>query len=281
MNTMKRILVTGSKGMLGSELVEYLAVQHYVSGIDIDDVDITQREPTISKIVRFKPDLVIHTAAYTNVDGAESEVDIAYKVNAIGTQNVALGCQRIGAAMLYISTDYVFDGKKGSPYIEFDVPNPTSVYGKSKLAGEFYVKSLIDKFYIVRTAWLCGKRGNNFVSKIISLSKENKILKIVKDQIGSPTFVSNLKKEIARLIETSGYGIYHITNSGQCSWFEFTQEIIKLAKISGVEVVPITTEELARPAPRPAYSVLRNYCMELTIGSQMPSWQEGLKEYLS
>jgi len=226
------------------------------------------------------PQLVIHTAAYTDVDGCEQHPDRAHKVNAIGTQNIALACARLDATMVYISTDFVFNGRKGRPYIEFDAPDPLSVYARSKLAGEQYVRALLKKWFIVRTSWLFGKNGKNFVETILRLAGERDELSVVNDQIGSPTFAGDLVPEMARLIATEAYGIYHLSNNGACSWFDYARKILELAHVENVRVVPISTETLGRPAVRPAYSVLRNYCMELTIGDRMRSWEEGLAAYL-
>ena len=267
--------------MLGTELMELLSTAHEVSGIDLDEADITDRAQIIEAIAIRSPQLVIHTAAYTDVDGCEQRPDVAYKVNAIGTQNVALACGRLNATMVYISTDFVFNGRKRQPYVEFDEPDPLSVYGRSKLAGERYVRALLRKSFIVRTSWLVGKHGKNFVEAILRLAGERDELRVVNDQIGSPTFAGDLVPEMARLIATEAYGIYHISNCGSCSRFDYACKILALAQVENVHVVPISTEALGRPAPRPAFSVLRNYCMELTIGDRMRSWEEGLVDYLS
>ena len=275
-----KILITGHKGMLGAELMHFLSRENEVSGIDLEEADITNREQILEAIAIRSPQLVIHTAAYTDVDGCEQHADRAYKVNAIGTQNVALACARLDATMVYISTDFVFNGRKSRPYIEFDAPDPQSVYARSKLAGEQYVRSLLRKGFIVRTSWLFGKHGKNFVETILRLAGEQDELRIVSDQIGSPTFVGDLVPEMARLIATEAYGIYHLSNNGSCSWFDYTRKILELAHVENVRVVPISTEALGRPAVRPAFSALRNYCMELTIGDRMRSWEEGLQAYL-
>ncbi|RKY66847.1 MAG: dTDP-4-dehydrorhamnose reductase [Candidatus Latescibacterota bacterium] len=276
-----KILITGHKGMLGTELMHFLSQEHEVSGIDLEEADITDRAQIMEAVAIRTPQFVIHTAAYTDVDGCEQHPDLAYQVNAIGTQNVALACARIDAAMVYISTDFVFNGRKKQPYIEFDAPDPQSVYARSKLAGEIFVRSLLRKGFIVRTSWLFGKHGKNFVETILRLAGERNELSIVNDQIGSPTFAGDLVPEMARLIATEAYGIYHLSNNGACSWFDYARKILELARVENVRVVPISTEALGRPAVRPAYSVLRNYCMELTIGDRMRSWEEGLAAYLA
>ena len=266
--------------MLGTELMQFLSQEHEVSGIDLDEADITNREQITETIAIRSPQLVIHTAACTDVDGCEQHPDRAYRVNAIGTQNIALACARLDATMVYISTDFVFNGRKNHPYIEFDAPDPLSVYARSKLAGEQYVRALVNKGFIVRTSWLFGKHGRNFVETILRLAGERDELRIVNDQIGSPTFAGDLVPEMARLIATEAYGIYHLSNQGACSWFDYARKILEYAHVRNVRVVPISTEALGRPAVRPAYSALRNYCMELTIGDRMRSWEEGLAAYL-
>jgi len=275
-----KILITGVKGMLGSDLMKVLSRNYQAVGIDIEDGDITKKDEIIKVISDANPSIVVHTAAYTDVDGCEGDPDLAYKVNVIGTQNICLACQKVGAALMYLSTDFVFDGNKKTPYIEFDQPNPINIYGKSKLAGEQYVQSLLHKFFIVRTAWLFGKKGKNFVKTILKLAKRKKELKIVNDQIGSPTYTLDLIQQLIPLLNTDSYGIYHIANKGRCSWYEFAQEILKCGKIKGVEIQPIFSYQLNRPAKRPAFSVLRNYCLELTVGDTMRSWEGALKRYM-
>lgn len=275
-----RILVTGAGGMLGTDLVERLSSEHEVIGATHDDLDVSNSSATKSFIGEVKPDLVLHAAAYTDVDGCESNPDLAYAVNALGAQNVALGCQLAGAEVLYFSTDYVFDGSSRTPYIEWDRPNPLSVYGRSKYAGERAVAHLLDKYYIVRLAWLYGERGKNFVKTMLKLGEERGSVGVVTDQIGSPTYTKDVAEGVARLIESKNYGIYHMVNSGWCSWYEFACEIFRLAN-KEVEVKPIATEELGRPAPRPPYSALRNFALEKTIGDPMRPWKEALADFLS
>ncbi|MDI6794944.1 MAG: dTDP-4-dehydrorhamnose reductase [bacterium] len=274
-----RIVITGAGGMLGTDLVEELQGRHEVLPFGRADLDVTDFELTRSKIKDACPDTIIHAAAYTDVDGAETNQDVAYEVNAIGTQNVALAAQEVKAPVVYISTDYVFDGQKKSPYHEFDPPNPQGTYAKSKLAGERYVQTLLDRFFVVRTSWLFGRTGRNFVKTILKRAKEGNVLRVVHDQVGSPTYTRDLAKEISRLIPTHRYGLYHITNQGSCSWYEFAAKILELSGIQ-VELIPTTTQELARPAPRPAYSVLANLCLELTFGRRMRPWEEALQGHL-
>jgi dTDP-4-dehydrorhamnose reductase len=275
-----KILITGAGGQLGRDLVKVLGGQHqlYPFGHDLDITDYSKIVSTISSI---KPDLVIHAAAMTDVDGCELNPDQAFKVNALGTQNVALACRQSNAKILYLSTDFVFDGKKREPYAEFDPPNPLSVYGKSKLAGENYIITLLPNYFIVRTAWLYGREGMNFVKTILKLAEEKNELKVVNDQVGSPTYSCDLAQMIAKIIETDFFGTYHVTNAGGVSWYEFAKKILEMAGIKGVRVTPITSEELNRPAPRPAYSVLRNYVLELRGIGRMRNFEDALKDYFS
>ena len=228
-----RVLITGACGMLGRDLVETLSKEHELFGIDVKDsgswilnlgsmefskADIINKEEIIKVICDARPEVVIHTAAYTDVDGCEKNEDLAHRVNGTGTQNVALACQKCKAVIAYISTDFVFDGEKKEPYIESDRPNPLSVYGKSKLEGEKHISSLLDRYFIIRTSWLFGKHGRNFVNTILKLAQEKKELRVVNDQIGSPTYTKDLAYAIKRLITDhrspiTDFGIYHISNS--------------------------------------------------------------------
>jgi len=279
---MQKVLITGSEGMLGSEMCQfYEQAGVNVYGVDIKEADVTKKDEIISLIVSERPDVVIHCAGYTNVDGCENNEDYAYKVNVQGTKNVCLACEKLAIPIVYFSTDYVFDGKKGEPYIESDTPRPLNIYGKTKLAGERNVKELLKKYYIVRTSWLCGHNGKNFIEKILELSKTKKKIEVVDDQVGSPTFTEDLIKEMNRILKSGTFGIYHITNNGICSWFEFASKIIEYAGISGLEISPVKTEQSKRKAARPRYSKLRNYMLEQTIGNEMNSWEEGLSQYLA
>lgn len=275
-----KILITGAEGQLGRDLIKVLSGEHQLFPFDLD-LDITDYSKVISTIPSIKPDLVIHAAAMTDVDGCELNPDQAFKVNALGTQNVALACSESNAKIVYLSTDFVFDGRKREPYTEFDTPNPLSIYGKSKLAGENYVTSLLPNHYITRTAWLYGKEGKNFVKSILRLAEEKGELRVVNDQVGSPTYSYDLAAMIAKIIETDFFGIYHVTNAGSVSWYEFAQKILEIAGKGGVKIIPITSDELNRPAPRPTYSVLRNYVLELRGIGKMRHFEEALKDYFS
>lgn len=276
-----KILVTGAKGMLGTDLVTALSPEHQVVGIDIEDCDITQGVQIKDTVLNINPDIVLHSAAYTNVDGCEADPEIAYRVNAISTQNVALACQEADIPVLYFSTDFVFDGQKSSSYIEWDRPDPLSVYGASKYAGEQFVTGLLRKYYIVRIAWLYGANGKNFVKTIIQLAEERDKLQVVDDQVGSPTFTVDVANGITELINTGNYGIYHMVNKGKASWFNFAKKILELNGKDDVNIEPITSAQLNRPAKRPANSVLRNLALELTIGDPMRPWEAALEEFIT
>lgn len=274
-----RVLITGANGQLGNELLKVLD-KHEVFGFSKEELNITDAKNVSDKLQEVEPNVVIHCAAYTNVDGCESESDLAYKVNASGAGNIAAECLRLGAAMVYVSTDYVFDGQKGQPYYEFDKPNPINAYGRTKLAGEEIVKSLLKHYYIVRTAWLYGNQGGNFVKTMLKLAEKQDKLNVVNDQIGSPTNALDLAKAIGTIIESNKYGVYHATNSGSCSWFDFAKKIFDIKGIN-VGVNPITSDQLNRPAKRPEHSILNNFNLQANLGYEMRSWEEALREYLT
>ncbi|MBI5182615.1 MAG: dTDP-4-dehydrorhamnose reductase [Nitrospirae bacterium] len=281
----KKVLITGANGMLGGSLLGQLKKKYSIKGITKKEADITDLNAITKAIAKVKPDIVIHTAAYTKVDDCESNIKLAYKVNAIGARNVAIACRRIDAALVYISTDYVFDGTKDSPYIEFDAANPLSVYGKTKLAGEEFIKQILNRFYIIRTSWLYGAGGVNFVDTIIKKvntvgAQGNVPLKVVDDQRGSPTYTNDLADKISEIIKEERYGIYHITNSDSCSWFEFAKKIIEYSNIKGVDVIPIKSNVLNRPAKRPSNSVLKNFMLELEGIPLLRSWDEAVREHI-
>lgn len=274
-----KILVTGITGQLGYEIVSMIEKDEVI-GVGRKDMDITDLDKTRDFIKGIKPDVLIHCGAFTKVDDAEANMDSCYKVNVVGTQCLASACYECGAKMVYVSTDYVFDGKKQSPYTEFDSANPLNIYGKSKLDGENILKEILPRHFIVRTAWLYGVNGNNFVKIMLKLSKEKDIVKVVDDQRGTPTSTVDLARCILRLIKTDNYGTYHGTCKGDTTWFDFTRMIYCLADVK-TRVLPITSEELARRAVRPKYSVLRNYMCELTIGDPFRDWEECLREYIN
>ncbi len=294
----RKILITGSSGMLGIDLCQELSKDYEVYGIDnrskpavhrYFECDITDENGILSVISKVRPDIVIHTAAWTDVDGCELDEKKAYEINSEGTENVALACEENGSALVYLSTDFVFDGKKKSPYKETDEPAPISVYGDSKFVGEETIQRIWPKHFILRTSWLYGKHGRNFVDTIIENSKTEKELKVVDDQVGSPTYTIDLTKAIHRLIDKiimtynlqlTTCGIYHISNTGKVSWYEYAKTILALTG-SKTKVLPISSAELNRPAKRPAMSVLDNLKFEKFTGHKMRGWKEALKEYLS
>ena len=252
--------------------------EHELILTDYDTLDITDSKAVSDFIREIKVDAVIHCAAYTNVDGGETDADGAFRVNVVGAQNIAAGCLEVGARMVYVSTDYVFDGQKQEPYREFDIVNPQSVYGHTKWQGEEMVRQILGRHYIVRTAWLYGE-GKNFVRTMLALAESNETLRVVHDQVGTPTSTVDLAKTIFKLLTSDAYGTYHATCQGQCSWYEFACEIFRIAG-KRVEVIPVTTDEFPRPAKRPMHSVLDNYMLRMTVGDFMRDWQDALKEYL-
>jgi dTDP-4-dehydrorhamnose reductase len=274
-----KIMIIGSEGMLGHDLVDVLSAEHEIFTTTIDTLDITDLDETIKTVKNNNPDVLIHAAAFTDVDGSESNPDLAYKVNAIGTRNVAVACQEADCAMVYICTDYVFDGTNDTPYKEYDQTKPLGVYGNTKHAGEVYIRDILSKFYIVRTSWLYGFHGPNFVTTMLNLAKTNDNISVVDDQVGSPTYTVDLSNAIALLIKRPAYGIYHVTNSENCSWYDFAKEIFKQANVE-VSVNPVTTEEFPRPAPRPKYSVLENYNWKMEGYPKLRSYKEALSDYM-
>jgi dTDP-4-dehydrorhamnose reductase len=255
-----RVLVTGANGQLGSELVDLYALREgdEVLGLDLPDLDITSADSVAAAFTDFAPDVVINCAAWTAVDAAEENEDSAFVVNADGPRVLADACAVNGAWLVQVSTDYVFSGDASSPYAEDAVPDPRSAYGRTKLAGELAVQEVLpDRHYIIRTAWLYGLRGNNFVKTMLRLEKEHDTVRVVDDQIGQPTFARDLAAQISLLVDARpAAGVFHGTNSGEVSWHGFTQEIFRLIGADPSRVIAVTSEEFVRPAPRPAYSVL-------------------------
>jgi len=273
-----RIAITGATGQLGSELVKSLAGHELLAG-GHQELDVTDYQRLLDITGRFRPELVVHAAAFTNVDGCEEDPEKAYLVNAIGTQNVALACREVDAAMFYVGTDFVFDGSKGSAYHEYDDVHPLSVYGRSKLAGEQIVRSILSKHYIARTAWVFGKQGHNFIKTILRLADEKDLLRIVDDQFGSPTYAADLAAKIAELSTSGQFGTYHVVNEGSCSWYDLTREALSIAGREDIIVDPMSSAELRRPATRPAYSVLDAMALRLRGFAPMRHYSEGLKDF--
>lgn len=247
-------------------------------GVDRKYFDVGVLDSINEVFTTLKPDIVIHTAAYTNVDGCETNKEKAYKINHIGTKNVALVCERLGIRLIYISTDYVFDGKKKEPYKEDDSTNPLNVYGDSKLKGEDEIQNILEDFIVVRTSWLYGREGNNFVKTILRLLDEKEIIEVADDQIGTPTYTKDLASALIRLLKIDYKGILHLTNSGLCSWFHFAKKINELAK-KGKKIVPITGEQLGRPAVRPMYSVLDNSKASSLLNGYLRTWDDAITEF--
>jgi len=272
-----RIVITGGRGQLGRELERALSAQHEIIIVDLPETDITQLNG-IAALIAYQPDLVIHAAAMTDVDGCARDPLAAYKSNALGTHNVALACQRVNAAMLYISTNEVFDGAKNSPYYEWDAPRALNPYAESKLAGEKFVQMLLQRFYIVRTAWLYANGRNNFITRVLALAQEKGALAYVDDEIGNPTFAPDLARAIAQLVETNHYGIYHLVGEGNASRYDWAAQIIRLADVN----VPITRAKLTdfkRASTPPAYGALANFVAATTLGIKLRPWQDALAEY--
>lgn len=272
------ILVTGAKGMLGTDLCAELSAQHQVTGVDLGDFDLSHKE-AVEAIADINPQLVVHCAAMTNVDGCEIDPDKAYLVNGLGTRHAALACQKLDIPLLYISTDFVFDGTKREPYYEWDSPNPLGHYGRSKLAGETEVRSLLNKYYIVRTSWLYGPNGKNFVASILKKARETGQVKVVDDQTGSPTYTRDLCNALSMLVQSNLYGVYHLSNSGSCSWHQFAKAAMQHAGVKA-DLLPIKSHEYPTPTKRPAYSVLNNFVWNKEFKTPLRHWEEGLKDYI-
>ena len=275
-----KIIITGAQGQLGQELVKQLDEKYGYDVIktDKDTLDITNIENVNTFILEQNPDVVINCAAHTAVDLCETDMENAYKINAIGPRNLAIACEKAGAKLVQVSTDYVFDGNSVRPYREDDITCPNSVYGTSKLMGENFVREFCSKYFIVRTAWLYGE-GNNFVRTMLKLSETNSELNVVNDQIGSPTSTVDLAKAIIDLIHTEHYGTYHGTCEGQCSWYDFAKKIFEIKNID-IKVNPVISDEFKRPAPRPKYSVLDNFMLKLVGLNSFRKWEDSLEEYL-
>ncbi|MCD6326545.1 dTDP-4-dehydrorhamnose reductase [bacterium] len=276
---MRKVLVLGHKGMLGTDLCARLRPHYQLFEADIDELDITDHRATQRFIRDISPSEVVNCVGYTNVDGAENAAHIAYEVNAEGAKNAAQAADAVGARYIYIGTDFVFDGTKGASYQESDPTNPLCVYARSKLVGELYTREYSERHLIVRTAWLFGVHGKNFVEAILRQAKVGD-LRVVDDQVGSPTFAVDLSEGLARLLASDETGTFHCTNSGCCSWFEFAKGILEAAGILDVKVSRLSSEELGRAAARPAYSPLDNEKLNREIGFKMPTWRDALARYM-
>lgn len=288
-----KLLITGSYGQLGNELTRILREgraeistisEAYhgceVVAVDYDTLDITDSAAVQSFVQKHQPDVLINCAAMTNVDQCETDFETAMKVNAIGPRNLARAAREVGAKLIHVSTDYVFSGTEETPRCEWDLCAPNTVYGKSKLLGERYALEQCPNTFVVRTAWLYGYVGKNFVKTMLRLGKEKEQVTVVNDQHGNPTSANDLAYHLLALALTEEYGIYHCTNEGECTWYEFASRIMEKAGLS-CKVVPCTTQEYPSKTPRPAYSSLNNLMLSCTVGNQMRSWEDAIDMYLS
>ena len=275
-----KVLVTGVKGQLGHDVVNELTGRGIEAiGVDIDEMDITDAASVNQVIGQAAPDAVIHCAAYTAVDAAEDNEAVCRKVNVDGTRNIAEACKKTGAKMLYISTDYVFDGQGTRPWEPEDERHPLNVYGQSKCDGEIAVQETLDNYFIVRIAWVFGLNGKNFVRTMLKLAENHDSLTVVNDQFGSPTYTYDLSKLLVDMIQTDKYGIYHATNEGICTWYEFACEIFRQAGIS-IKVAPVSAAEYPAKAKRPENSRMSKEKLTENGFERLPSWQDALKRYL-
>ncbi len=277
---MKKVIVTGANGQLGRAInLQYAGSQEYeLVNTDVEELDITSIDKVMEFVRGVKPYAIINCAAYTAVDACEQEEDLAFRINAVGPRNLSIAATETGAKMMHVSTDYVFDGNGTRPYRETDPTGPQGAYGRTKLAGENFVKEFGSRHYIIRTAWLYGD-GRNFVKTMLRLSETHDKIRVVMDQVGSPTSAGELAKAIAYLLPTENYGLFHGTCEGDCSWAQFTEEIFRLAGKNTV-VEAITSEEYGAAAKRPAYSILENYMFKMTTDFMFADWHDAIAEYM-
>lgn len=277
---MKKIMITGCNGQLGHAMNRLYenSTEYECVNTDVGELDITDVDKVMAFVRDLKPYAIVNCAAYTDVNKCESEKDLAFRINAIGPRNLAVAASETGAKLIQISTDYVFPGTENRELNEFDATGPVSAYGIGKLAGEQFVRDFSDHYFIIRTAWLYGE-GKNFVRTMLKLSETNDKVRVVKDQIGNPTSAAQLAAEVAYLLPTDNYGLFHGTCEGSCSWAEFTSEIFRLAGKS-TQVEYITTAEYPSPARRPAYSMLDNYMLRMTTDFKFAHWKDAIAEYL-
>lgn len=287
------VLITGSNGQLGRELAKNLANEYTELGpipeelqgaqvvcVDVDEMDITNYDAVVDLVEELSLDVIFNCAAYTNVNGCETDSDTAFRVNALGARNLAMAAERFGAKLIHVSTDYVFSGEGNTPRSEWDLCDPQSVYGKTKYLGEQYVRDFCKRYFIVRTAWLYGYEGNNFVKTIMRIAREKGSATVVNDQFGNPTNAADLAHHLLKLAVTEQYGIYHCTGTGECSWYDFACKIVEYAGIPAT-VSPCTTAEYPTPAKRPAYSSLDNRMLRNTVGDEMRPWEEALRYFIT
>lgn len=276
-----RVVITGAGGMLGRAVLrEARDRNHSVIALTHKHLDVSQLAAVKQAMATYSPEVIINCAAYTEVDQAETEYELAVRVNALGVRNLALVCKENGIALLHLSTDYVFDGHRRDAWGIYDTRSPLNAYGRSKYLGERFLETIAPCYYLVRTSWLFGPGGRNFVQTILRLAREKEVLKVVNDQRGCPTYTVDLARALIDLAESGCYGVYHITNQGVTSWYGLAREIVTLTGIDA-RVEPVTTAEFPRPALRPANSVLDPFPLRETIGYLLPSWQDALKRYLA
>ncbi len=276
-----KVLITGGNGGLGQALTAPLtAAGHTYISVDVDSIDITDPRAVRTCFAEHTPDLVIHCAALTNVDLCAQQPDEAIRVNGYGTQNVAVACAKAGIPMCYISTNEVFDGERGIPYLEYDAPHPANPYGYSKYVGECVVREVLPAHFIVRTSWLFAHTGRNFLQRILALAREGKPLTVVTDEVASPTYVPDLAAAIVQLVETGQYGIFHLVNEGYTSRFNFAKAILEGYGMVGHPLSPITRAQFPRPSRPPAYGALRNM-MAALVGVRLRTWQEALSAFIA
>ena len=288
-----KILITGASGQLGSEIVRMLSSGQSelgalpsvydgaeITAVDVAEADITDSSAIFELVKNVKPDIIFNCAAMTAVDACQDDPETAMRVNALGPRNLAIAAEHVGAALVHVSTDYVFSGDASVPYREWDVCSPSTVYGKSKLLGEHYVEQFCSRYFIVRTAWLYGLKGKNFVKTMRRLGAERPIVKVVNDQRGNPTNAEDLAYHLLLLAAGHEYGLYHCTGQGECSWFDFARRIMELSGLDRCIVEPCSTAEYAAAAPRPAYSSLDNLMLRVTVGDRMRGWDEALQSYI-
>ncbi len=274
------VVVTGSEGQLGSDVLKLLLSKGIdAKGADLPNLDITDKNACVDFLEQIKPDWVVHCAAYTAVDKAETERELCRAVNSAGTENIALACKKCGAGMIYISTDYVYNEAGEHEIEETAMPSPLNWYGQTKLCGENAVVKNLEKYFIVRTSWVFGENGSNFVKTMLRLGREKDEISVVCDQVGSPTYTKDLAKTILEMLYSDRFGVYHATNSGFCSWYEFACEIFKLSGIS-VKVNPIPSSEYPSPAKRPMNSRLSKKKLVQSGFSELPHWRDALKRFL-
>ncbi|MEN2983914.1 MAG: dTDP-4-dehydrorhamnose reductase [Dictyoglomaceae bacterium] len=275
-----KIVILGASGQLGKEFENYLRGKEEIYALTHAQLDILDFKKLSESLNKIKPDCVINCSAYTKVDMAEDEIEECFKVNTIGAKNVSYASYKINAKVIYFSTDYIFDGNKDSPYTEFDEPNPLSFYGKSKLLGEEYTKIYNPNHLILRISWLYGINGRNFVKTIIQKGIKERELKIVDDQVGSPTYTLDVVRQTLKLIEEDKVGIYHSSNQGEISWYKFAKKIFEILNIDKINILPIKTEDYPAKAKRPKYSALENYLLKLENLNIMRDWERALTDFL-